>query len=130
MVQAVEDRPGNHLLVDLATAPQWSLQSKRSVGAIMVVIAHELGQHRSDMPFAQRKDVIQALPATMVCRNAASVNSITRPRRTRAVTLPGGRGERFGHALGAERRWAQREPGSAGRGLGGGAPGDSGPGTP
>ncbi len=63
MVQAVEDRPGNHLPVDLATARHWSLQSQRSVGPILVVVAHELGQQRSDMPFAPRKDVIQALPA-------------------------------------------------------------------
>src|SRR5262249_32869709 len=90
----------------------------------------DLGSGKRD---GVRVAVHEAYPAPVlfqVCRNAASVNSITRPRRTRAVTLPGGRGERFGHALGAGRRWAQREPGSAGRGLGGAAPGDSGPGTP
>src|SRR5262249_25437226 len=71
-------------------------------------------------------DRIRPVPSP-VCRNASSVNSITRPRRTRAVTLPGGRGERFGHTLGAGRRRAQQEPDSAGRGLGG-VPDDGGPG--
>ena len=63
MVQAAENRPRDHLPVDLATARHRSLQCQRSMGAILVVVAHELGQHRSDMPFAQRRDVIQALAA-------------------------------------------------------------------
>jgi hypothetical protein len=43
VVQAFEDRPGDHLAVGLARTRHRSLQSERSVGPILVVVAHELG---------------------------------------------------------------------------------------
>src|SRR5215470_6399950 len=63
VVQAVEDRPGDHLPVGLPRARHGSLQSERSVGSVLVVVTHKLGQDRSDMPLAQWQDVVQALAA-------------------------------------------------------------------
>ncbi len=45
-MEAAKDRAGDHLPIDLARARHRSLQSERSMGSILVVVAHELGQHR------------------------------------------------------------------------------------
>jgi hypothetical protein len=61
VVQASEDRPSDHLPVGRPMARDGGLQTDGSMGSVLVVVGHELGQHRSDMPLAQRQDVVQAL---------------------------------------------------------------------
>ncbi len=61
VVQASEDRPSDHLPVGRPMPRDRGLQTDGSMGSVLVVIGHELGQHRSDMPLAQRQDVVQAL---------------------------------------------------------------------
>jgi hypothetical protein len=63
VVQAVEDRPNDHIPGDRPLARDRGLQLQGSVGAILIVVAGVLGQHRPDMSLAQRHDVIQALAA-------------------------------------------------------------------
>ena len=63
VVQTPEDRPRDQLPGDRTMAGHRSLQTERSMGSILVVVGHELGQQRSDMALAERQDVIQAFAA-------------------------------------------------------------------
>lgn len=61
VVQAAKDRPGDHFPINSATTRHRSLQSERAMGSILVVIPHELSQHRSHLTLVEGQAVIQAL---------------------------------------------------------------------
>ena len=63
VMQTPEDRPRDHPPIDRTTTRYRGLQPERSMRTILVVVGHELGQHRSDVALAEREDVIQSLLA-------------------------------------------------------------------
>jgi hypothetical protein len=63
VVQTFDERPKDDLPVDRPTTRLRSLQTERSMRTILIVVGHELGQHRSDMALTERQDEIQAFPA-------------------------------------------------------------------
>ena len=71
MVQAAEDRTSDHFPATGRWLGTGVFSSRERWGPMLVVVARVLGQHRLDMPLAQRQYVIQALGGLALGRSGA-----------------------------------------------------------